>query len=110
LLVGRPARTSGYRAFVPNVSVMRLQRRLPVVVFVLLLVLCLLLLGLACACVSDHPGQAIERALSSIPAAPPLVELWGAFMLSGFASLGLLRQWAVRVGRASPADLQRFLF
>jgi hypothetical protein len=96
--------------FVPNVSVMRLQGRLPVLVFVLLLVLCLLLLGLACACVSDHPGQAIERALNSIPAAPPLVELWGALMLSALASVGLLRRHALPAGRVSPADLQRFLF
>jgi len=89
---------------------MRLQPRLPLIVFVLLLLLCLLLLGLACVCVSDHPGQAIERALSSIPAAPALLELWAAIMLVALASLGLLRQRPAPVGRASPADLQRFLF
>jgi hypothetical protein len=79
-------------------------------VFVLLLLLCLLLLGLACACVSDHPGQAVDRALSSMSAAPALLEVWAAIVLSALASVGLLRQRAVPVGRASPADLQRFLF
>jgi hypothetical protein len=82
---------------------------LPLIVFVLLVLLCLLLFGLACACVSDHPTQAIERALSSIPAAPPLFEVWAVAALSAVASLGLLRQRAAAVARASPADLQRFL-
>jgi hypothetical protein len=82
---------------------------LPLIVFVLLVLLCLLLFGLACACVSDHPTQAIERALSSIPAAPPLFEAWAVAALSAVASLGLLRQRAAAVARASPADLQRFL-
>jgi len=51
-----------------------MRARLPLVVFILLLVVALLLLGFACACLSDHPMQAIERVLASIPAAPPAGE------------------------------------
>jgi hypothetical protein len=83
--------------------------RLPLIVFVLLFLLCLLLFGLACACASDHPTQAIERALSSIPAAPPLLEVWAVVALSVLGSVWLFGQRAAAVTRASPADLQRFL-
>lgn len=82
---------------------------MPLVAFILLAVLCLALFGFACACLSDHPMQALERALASIPAVPALVEVWslGAVLLAGAAS-GL-----VAMGRAtgcrSPAALQRLL-
>lgn len=62
---------------------------MPLLVFILLALFCLVLLGFACACVTDHPAQSIDRALSAIPAAPPLVDVWtlsfGALlMLVGF--------------------------
>jgi hypothetical protein len=86
----------------------RLRRRLPPVVFVLLVVLALLLLGFACAFVTDHPLQAIERALAAIPALPPVLEVWSVHVL---ALTGAALAW-VRVipnARPSPATLQRFL-
>jgi uncharacterized SAM-binding protein YcdF (DUF218 family) len=83
--------------------------RFPLIVFVLLFLLCLLLFGLACACMSNHSMQAIERALSSVPAAPPLLDVWAVIMLSTLGSVGPLRRRAAAVARGSPADLQRFL-
>jgi hypothetical protein len=86
-----------------------LRRRTPVVVFILLTVVCLVLLGIACACASDHPKQKIDRALSAIPAAPPLVEVWtfslGALII--LVSIDLCRR---RATETSAALLQRFLF
>jgi hypothetical protein len=83
---------------------------MPLLVFVLLAVFCLVALGIACACASDHPMQNIDRALSSIPAATPLVEVWtftfGTLLI--LASFGLRRR---RVDNSiSPAALQCFLF
>jgi len=83
--------------------------RLPLIVFILLLIVGLLLLGFACACLSDHPMQAIERALAAIPAVPPIVEVWSVNDLA-LAMLMLVAGRYVRaVSRPSPATLQRFL-
>lgn len=92
-----------------TVAIDRLRERLPLVVFVLLLVFGLLLLGFACACITDHPAQAIERALAAVATAPPIIEVWSvnAFALV-FLTLALARQARLRP-RPSPADLQRFL-
>jgi hypothetical protein len=83
---------------------------MPLLVFILLAIFCLVALGIACACATGHPTQNIDRALSAIPAAAPLVEVWtfsfGALVI--LASLGLRRR---RVDKSrSPAALQRFLF
>lgn len=90
-------------------AIQRLRERLPLVVFLLLLVFGLMLIGFACACFTDHPMQAIERALAAIPAAPPLIEVWS---VNAFA-LVLLTLVVGRRARAevqsSPAQLQRFL-
>lgn len=90
-------------------AIQRLRERLPLVVFVLLLVLGLLLLGFACACITDHPAQAIERALAAIATAPPIIEVWSvnAFALV-LLTLAVARQARSRP-RPSPASLQRFL-
>lgn len=83
---------------------------MPLVVFILLLVLLLMLVGIACACLSDHPMQTVDRTISSIAAMPAVLELWtyalAALLLTAFVVLQ-----PRRVGRrATPADLQRFLF
>jgi hypothetical protein len=81
--------------------------RLPFVVFVILLILCLILLGFACACGSDHHSQAIDRAIFALP---PLYAVWSLLIsvLIGIPVVVSMRRTAF--GRASPADLQRFLF
>jgi hypothetical protein len=88
----------------------RIRERLPLIVFLLLLILLVMLVGFACACLTDHPMQAIERALSGVASMPALVVLWA--WLAATLLLGALivqRQRPV-FGRASPAQLQRFLF
>ena len=57
------------------IALQDLRRRPPFLVFVVLAIVCLVLLGFACVCATDHPSQTIARALSAIPAAPPLVEV-----------------------------------
>jgi hypothetical protein len=88
-------------------SLPALRGRMPLVVFVLLAILCLAFLGFACACLSDSPMQAIERALGSIPALRPLVEVWSLVALLALASAPLAT--APRARAPSPAALQRFL-
>jgi hypothetical protein len=83
---------------------------MPLVAFILLAVVCLALLGFACACLSDQPWQAIDRALSTGQALPPLIVVW---TLAFAALLGASLVVTVRhdrESRASPALLQRFLF
>jgi hypothetical protein len=93
------------------VSLARFRERLPLLAFLLLLVVCLLLLGFACACFSDHPMQALERALGAIPALPALVEVWSLAALVALGSAVFLSEVRARArARApSPALLQRFL-
>ena len=81
---------------------------MPLFAFVLLAVLCLALLGFACACLADHPMQAIEHALSAIPALPALAEIWASSTLLLLASAWLLAA-PLGVRRPSSAVLQRFL-
>jgi len=87
-----------------------MRTRMPLLVFILLAISCLVALGIACGCATDHPTQNIDRALSAIPAAAPLVEVWtftfGTLMI--LASFGLRKR---RVDNStSPAALQCFLF
>lgn len=88
----------------------RLRRRVPFVVFVLLLVVALLVLGFVCVCMSDHPVQALERALAAIPVAAPTTSV----EFAALAALTVATMGATRLryapDRASPAALQRFLF
>ncbi len=91
-------------------SIARLRRRLPLIVFILLAVLCLLLIGFACACFSDHPAQAIERAVSAPAATPAVIEVWSLVVLSFLAAPLVLTHRVGGFGRASPSQLQRFLF
>jgi hypothetical protein len=83
---------------------------MPLVVFILLAVLCLALVGFACACLSDQSTQAVDRAISSGSALPPLIEVWSLLFVA-FVGAGLLFVFERRApSRASPALLQRFLF
>jgi hypothetical protein len=87
----------------------RLRGRMPLVVFILLAVICLALLGFACACLSDQPTQAIDRAVSTGSALPPVIEVWSLLAVA-FVGIGLLLISDRRAAsRASPALLQRFL-
>jgi len=81
---------------------------MPLFAFILLAALCLALVGFACTCLTDHPMQAIEHALSAIPALPALVEIWASSALVLLASAWLLAA-PLGVRRPSAAVLQRFL-
>jgi hypothetical protein len=102
------AGVSGYPQAVP--SVQRLRERLPLIVFLFLLILLVMLVGFACACLSDHPMQALERALAAIPALPALIVVWTLAATSLLAASVLVASRRMAVERASPALLQRFLF
>lgn len=83
---------------------------MPLVAFILLALLCLALFGFACACLSDHPMQALDRALGAIPALPALTEVWSLLALLALSSGALLAATTTAVARSpSPATLQRFL-
>jgi hypothetical protein len=86
-----------------------MRKRLPLIVFIFLVLIFLMLVGIACACLSDHPMQAVEKAVSAIPAAPPVMEAWPVLMLGLFAAALVLSLPVVARERASPV-LQRFLF
>ena len=75
----------------------------------LLLILLLMLIGFACACASGSPLQIGERPASGIAALPALVELWKALVLVIAPAVVFAARPPAAVGRASPADLQRFL-
>ncbi len=83
---------------------------MPLVVFILLLILLVVVLGVICVCATDHPAQALERALSVIPAAPPLAEMWSAVATVLLAASFVRLRPRLEPERASPAGLQRFLF
>ena len=89
-----------------------LRKRLPVVVCVLVLLVCFAAIGATCAaCVSSHPVQAIERTLASVPMASLPPDTTAFFVLVvALTTLLLVRPRFLSLGRASPAELQRFLF
>ena len=83
---------------------------MPLIAFILLAVVCVAILGFACACLSEQPTQAIERAVSSGSALPPLIEVWSLLFVA-LAGAGVLLVHERRApSRASPALLQRFRF
>jgi len=89
----------------------RLRRRLTVLVSVLLLLSCVAAIGATCVvCVSAHPP--IEQTVSSVPqvALPPVVVAWSLVLVLALAPLLIVRARRFTAGRASPAELQRFLF
>jgi hypothetical protein len=83
---------------------------MPLVTFLLLAVVCLALFGFACACLSDHPMQALDRAVGVGPALPALVEVWSLLAVVALAAGALLPRRATARARApSAALLQRFV-
>lgn len=93
------------------IGLQALRSRLPFAVFVLLLILAMLLFGFACALMTDHPGQAIDRALSAVAALPAIVEVWSLWVAAASAVLVFARHRSpLEAARASPQVLQRFLF
>jgi nitric oxide reductase large subunit len=94
-----------------RLSIQRLRRRLPFVVFVLVLILFVVMLGFACLCMTDHPTQAAERAISAIAHAPAIIELWAALVVLFCVQILLPAVVIPRAsGRASPVYLQCFRF
>jgi ACR3 family arsenite efflux pump ArsB len=92
-------------------SLQRLQRRLPLVMFISVLVFAVLVFGFACALMTDHPGQVIDRVLSAVAALPAIVEVWSLLAVgSAAAAVVASRQPLFAAARASPPVLQRFLF
>lgn len=88
-----------------------LSARLPFAVFVLLLILAVLLFGFACALMTDHPGQAIDRALAAVAALGAVVEVWPVWVAAVSVLLVLAApSTALSAVRASPPVLQRFRF
>ena len=79
---------------------------------VVVLLVCVAAIGVSCtACVVSHPGQTVGHTLVSIPVAtaPPAVA-WDLIFVLALASLLIVRPRFLSLGRASPAQLQRFLF
>lgn len=86
-----------------------LRNRMPLMAFILLAVLCMLLLGFVCACLTDHPAQAVERALAFGGALPALILVWS--LTAALTLSCLLTMFGVpAMGRSSPPLTQRFRF
>ena len=92
------------------VSIQALRARLPFVVFVFVLLVAVMLIGFACACINDHPSKAVDRAISAIPAATPVTEVWSLLVLTLLGGMTLiLARPRTAQSRGSPELLQRFL-
>ena len=107
---GRSARRAGGRYPRGVLSIQRLRGRLPLVVYLLLFILLLMMVAVACACATDHPMQSAERAISSIGAVPAVIVLWTYMVAALLVVAAFVPQRRRGLGRASPAELQRFLF
>ena len=83
---------------------------MPLVVFILLLVLLVMLVGIACACAGEHPMKAADRAVSVAAATPALIEIWTYTVAAILLVVFIVPQRRRALGRASPQELQRFLF
>jgi len=95
---------------VSRLTIQRLRERLPLIVFILLLILLVMVVGIACACATDHPMQTVERALSAISAAPAVLIVWTYTFVAMLVGSLVVPQRRRALGRASPQELQRFLF
>jgi hypothetical protein len=94
---------------VSRLSIQRLRKRLPLIVFILLVVLVVMLVGIACACATDHPMQTVERVLAAIPATPAVIDVWTYAVATILFAAFVVSQPRRALGRASPQELQRFL-
>jgi hypothetical protein len=98
------------RASYPErVALVALRQRLPFIAFVVIALVCLVLLGFICACLSDHPAQALERALTAAASSPALIEVWASLMAALVATWAVGTSQAPRARAPSVASLQRFL-
>jgi len=88
-----------------RVELERLRGRLPLVAFILLVVVCAALIGFVCACLSDQLGPGLER-----PFMPALIVLWLSLVALAIPIMAPAARFSRATGRASPSDLQRFLF
>ncbi len=79
-------------------------------VSVLLLLICVAVAATCVVCVSSHPP--IEQTVTSVPqlALPPVVVAWSLAIVLALTPLMIVRARRFTTGRASPAELQRFLF
>ena len=94
-----------------RLSIRRIRERLPLPLFVLVLILLVVMLGFVCLCMTDHPTQAAERAISAIDHAPAIIEMWAVVVVLLFVAFPApVVEVIASVGRASPAQLQRFRF
>jgi hypothetical protein len=93
-------------------NMIALRRRLPLIVCVVVAIFCLVAIGFACACFTDHQSQAVERALSVVPASPAPGSdfLWPMIVISLLAATAVMVGQREAVAARSPAELQRFLF
>ncbi len=87
-----------------------MRQRLPLIVFIFLVLIIVMLVGIACACLTNHPMQAVEKAISAIPTTPPVMEAWPVMVLGFFAAALVVALPLAARERASPVLLQRFLF
>lgn len=101
----------GYPALtVTTSSIARMRKRLPLIVFVFLVLILVMLVGIACACLTDHPMQPAGKAVSAIPAAAAIIEVWPAIVAGLFAAALFSTLPEAARERASPVVLQRLLF
>jgi len=83
---------------------------MPLIAFILLAVVCVAIFGFACACLSNDTSRALEQAVSSGSALPPLIEVWSLVFVAFVGIAQLLVAERRAPSRASPIVLQRFLF
>jgi hypothetical protein len=97
-----------YPLFVP--SIQRLRERMPLIAFILLFVMLVMLIAVACACATEHPMKAVDRMLSAASAIPAVIEVWTYTFAALLFVPFLVPPKRRALGRASPQELQRFLF
>ena len=91
-------------------SITEARKRLPLLVVIFLVLIVVMLAGFACACLTDHPMQAIEKALSAILVVATVLTAWPVLAVGLVGPALASRFSGAARNRASPALLQRFLF
>jgi hypothetical protein len=93
-----------------RLSVARLRKRLPFPLFVLVLIFALIAMGFACACASDHPTDLAKRVMAPVPVTEAVIGLWSLVIAAMFLIASTVPRRLAPSDRASPEQLQRFLF
>ena len=91
-------------------SITKARKSLPLVVVIFLVLIVVMLVGFACACLTDHPMQAIEKALSATLVGAAPIAAWPVLAVGLVGAVLTARLSGAARNRASPAVLQRFLF